>query len=89
MSILFSVSIVIKLDVLILEECGKRRQTVPGGEVRWSKEETAGIFGRTLFSWLNRFMWAGYSGALSVANLPNIDQQAPVRVVVEARQPHV
>ncbi|KAI0121749.1 hypothetical protein BJ170DRAFT_137603 [Xylariales sp. AK1849] len=70
--ILLTATIVFKLGILILEELGKRRWILPGKQP-WSNEVTGGIFGRTLFAWLDRMMWKGYSSALAVKNLPDID----------------
>lgn len=69
---LFTICIMIKIGVLILEEYNKRKWLLPSHK-RWSLEVTGGIFSRTLFVWLDKMMWKGYSNALAVATLPDID----------------
>lgn len=71
-SIIFTITTMIKLAVLILEESGKRRWLLPSKRP-WSKEVTSGIFSRTLFAWLDRMMWKGYSSSFTVTSLPDID----------------
>lgn len=66
------VCLVVKVAVLILEECGKRQWLLPS-QWPWSTEVTGGIFNRTLFVWLDSMMWKGYSNALAVVTLPDID----------------
>ncbi|KAM0819840.1 hypothetical protein AB5N19_05656 [Seiridium cardinale] len=69
---LFTVCLGIKIAILILEESSKRQWLLPSPRP-WSTEITGGIFSRTLFVWLDRMMWKGYSTALSVVALPDID----------------
>ena len=69
---LFTTCLAVKLVALILEESSKRRWLLTTPWV-WSKEVTGGVFSRTLFAWLDRLMYTGYSSALSVAKLPDID----------------
>jgi ATP-binding cassette, subfamily C (CFTR/MRP), member 1 len=69
---LFTTCMLVKIVALILEESNKRRWLLPSS-MPWSKEVTGGVFSRTLFAWLDRLMCAGYSKALSVATLPDID----------------
>jgi ATP-binding cassette, subfamily C (CFTR/MRP), member 1 len=69
---IFTVCMVVKMSVLVLEESSKRRWLLPS-QLPWSTEVTGGIFSRTLFLWLDRMMYRGYSRALSVITLPDID----------------
>ncbi|KAI1841042.1 hypothetical protein JX266_012761 [Neoarthrinium moseri] len=71
-AVIFTLTVGMKLSILVLEESGKRRWTIAGREP-WSNEVTGGVFSRTLFTWLDRMMWHGYSNALSVPSLPAID----------------
>lgn len=71
-SVLFSVCVVLKGGVLITEEIGKTRWILPSKRPL-DGEVTGGIFKRTLFVWLDRMLLKGYSTALAVITLPNID----------------
>lgn len=71
---IFSASLGLKLVVLILEEVNKTKYIDPSvGET--AAEETAGIFSRTLFWWLNRLIRTGFSKVLTVDGLPTIDRR--------------
>lgn len=69
---LFTTCLAVKLVALILEESSKRRWLLPTSWI-WSTEVTGGVFSRTLFAWLDRLLYTGYSSALSVGKLPDID----------------
>lgn len=71
---LFTSCLAIKIVIVVLEESGKKRWLLPSQRT-CSTEITEGIFGRTLFVWLDKMMWKGYSNALSVVTLPQIDSQ--------------
>jgi hypothetical protein len=70
---LSSASLALKLVILVLEELSKRRWIIDGA-TSWSNEETAGLFSRTGFCWLNPLLLTGYSATLSVSKLPVIDR---------------
>ncbi|KAK8017726.1 P-loop containing nucleoside triphosphate hydrolase [Apiospora rasikravindrae] len=71
-SALFTVTMGLKIGLLALEEVRKDRWLGP--EIKQCGNEiTGGIFTRTLFSWVNRMLWRGYSTALSVPSLQDVD----------------
>ncbi|KAK1623308.1 ABC multidrug transporter [Colletotrichum phormii] len=64
----------LKFALLVQEEASKRRWIIDdSGEC--SSEETAGLFNRIGFHWLNSLLYKGYSSPLSIAKLPAIDRQ--------------
>lgn len=71
-SALFTVTLALKIGLLTLEEI--RKDPWLGPEIKHCGNEiTSGIFTRTLFSWVNRMLWRGYSTALSVPSLQHVD----------------
>ncbi|KAK8001740.1 ABC transporter [Apiospora marii] len=71
-SALFTVTLALKIGLLALEEI--RKDQWLGPEIKQCGNEiTGGIFARTLFSWVNRMLWRGYSTALSVPSLQHVD----------------
>lgn len=72
---IFSVSLGLKVLILVLEESNKSRYINESTTAeQTSAEETAGISSRTLFWWLNRLIRTGFSTALQVETLPTIDK---------------
>ncbi|KAK8047506.1 P-loop containing nucleoside triphosphate hydrolase protein [Apiospora saccharicola] len=69
---LFTVAMALKIGLLALEEIRKDRWLGPEIQ-QCGNEITGGIFTRTLFSWVNRMLWRGYSTALSVPSLQQVD----------------
>ncbi|KAK8101492.1 hypothetical protein PG999_011866 [Apiospora kogelbergensis] len=71
-SALFTVTLGLKIGLLALEEVRKDKWFGP--EIKQNGNEiSGGIFTRTLFSWLNPMLWRGYSTALSVPSLQDVD----------------
>lgn len=68
----FTLSLGLKISILGLEEVNKTKYISPG-EGRCAPEETAGLFSRTLFWWLNKLIRTGFSNVLTVESLPEID----------------
>jgi hypothetical protein len=71
---IFSASLGLKIAILILEEVNKTRY-IDASVGEAAAEETAGIFSRTLFWWLNRLIRTGFSKVLTVDGLPPIDRR--------------
>lgn len=70
----FLLSIAFKIIILLLQELNKARFVFPS-EGDFAPEETAGVFSRSLFLWLNRLIYTGYSNILLVETLPRVDRQ--------------
>lgn len=68
----FTSLVVAVLGALCLETMPKAK-SFHSGE-RLSPEETAGIFGITTFSWLNRVLITGYKKTMADADLPPLDR---------------
>ncbi|KAK1624645.1 P-loop containing nucleoside triphosphate hydrolase protein [Colletotrichum phormii] len=64
----------LKLALLVQEEASKKRWIV-GDSSECSSEETAGLFNRVGFHWLNSLLFNGYNSPLSIDKLPVIDRQ--------------
>ncbi|OHE96342.1 hypothetical protein CORC01_08414 [Colletotrichum orchidophilum] len=64
----------LKFALLVQEEASKRRWIIDDAS-EYSSEETAGLFNRVGFHWLNSLLRKGYSSPLSIAKLPVIDRQ--------------
>ncbi|KAK1675557.1 P-loop containing nucleoside triphosphate hydrolase protein [Colletotrichum godetiae] len=64
----------LKLALLVQEEASKRRWII-GNSSECSSEETAGLFNRVGFHWLNGLLLNGYKSPLSIDKLPVIDRQ--------------
>lgn len=73
---IFSAALGFKVMILVLEEANKtsyiHKSTAAEGI---AAEETAGIFSRTLFWWLNSLIRTGFSKILHVETLPTIDKR--------------
>ncbi|KAM7197970.1 P-loop containing nucleoside triphosphate hydrolase protein [Naviculisporaceae sp. PSN 640] len=65
---LFTVSVVVKLGLLILESLDKV------GDRETSAEERAGLFNLAAYTWLYPLYFKGYRNVLSVADLPTLDR---------------
>jgi ATP-binding cassette, subfamily C (CFTR/MRP), member 1 len=73
---IFSASLGLKVLILVLEEANKTSFIHDSVTAQGTAaEETAGIFSRTLFWWLNGLIWTGFSKVLHVETLPTIDQR--------------
>ncbi|KAJ5587013.1 P-loop containing nucleoside triphosphate hydrolase protein [Penicillium hispanicum] len=71
-TVLFTVSWVVKSILLVVESTGKRsflKKPFAGG----AYEETSGVFSRSLFWWLNSLLWKGSRNTLTVDDLPELD----------------
>lgn len=66
---LFTVCIVLKVVVLACEESSK---LVTTGEKEMSKESHAGLISRSVFFWLNRFLFLGSKVTLGVGDIGSI-----------------
>ncbi|KAE8407397.1 multidrug resistance-associated protein [Aspergillus pseudonomiae] len=73
-----SLSLTIKLLLLILENVEKRKWLKPSQKMR-SSESLSGLFSRGLFAWLNGLLWKGYSMLLSENSLPRIHEKLASR----------
>lgn len=71
-SITFSITVAVKLGMIILENTDK---TVLPNKAPYSKEERAGLFGKSLFLWLNSLMTQGFRKSLLPADLRPVDSQ--------------
>ena len=74
LTIPFTTALGLKVVILGLEELNKTRY-IRAGERKSAPEETAGIFSRSLFLWLNRLIFTGFSNVLRVESLPEIDRR--------------
>ncbi|GAB1206155.1 hypothetical protein APSETT445_004837 [Aspergillus pseudonomiae] len=73
-----SLSLIIKLLLLILENVEKRKWLKPSQKMR-SSESLSGLLSRGLFAWLNGLLWKGYSMLLSENSLPRIHEKLASR----------
>ncbi|KAL2873350.1 hypothetical protein SGCOL_011492 [Colletotrichum sp. CLE4] len=64
----------LELALLVQEEASKRRWIIDNSS-ECSSEETAGLFNRVGFHWLNGLLLNGYKSPLSIDKLPVIDRQ--------------
>lgn len=71
---IFTASLGLKILILVLEETNKTKY-IKSDHRETAAEETAGIFSRTLFWWLNRLIRTGFSKVLNVPTLPTIDRR--------------
>ncbi|EKG10418.1 Putative ABC transporter protein [Macrophomina phaseolina MS6] len=72
-SIAFPTAMALKVAVLLLESQSKTKLLLSFDRTR-SPEETANVFSRRLFWWLNGLFWRGYRKALAMADLFTIDE---------------
>ncbi len=63
----------IRLVLLVLESVSKRRYVASPHVNSIPPEETAGIFGRSLFLWVNPLLFLGYRRDLTLADLYPVD----------------
>jgi hypothetical protein len=80
---LFAISWVIKSVILILEAREKQsllKKTYENSPI----ESTSGILNRAVFWWLNRLLWQGSKGQLTVDSLPALDSN-----ITSASHPHI
>lgn len=71
-TVLFTVSWVVKSTLLVVESTGKRsllKKPFAGG----AHEGTSGVFSRSLFWWLNGLLWKGSRNTLTIDDLPELD----------------
>lgn len=73
MTKIVAASVVNKTTILILESTQKERILKLG--VKYSPEETSGIFNRSLLWWLNPLFSKGYMGILKQEDLFPLDQE--------------
>lgn len=69
-----SVSLAVKVLLLILNNIEKRKWFVPT-EKDHSIESVSGPFSRGLFTWLNGLLWKGHSVLLTGDVLPNVNEK--------------
>jgi hypothetical protein len=67
-SSLFAVSLVLRLIVLVLESIAKTSNVI-ARDKNHSPEETCGLFGLALFSWMNKLLISGYRKVLSLSDM--------------------
>lgn len=72
-SIVFLTAMVLKVAILLLESQDKTILFLSYAQT-WSPEETANVFSRRVFWWLNKLFRRGYHKALTMGDLFIIDQ---------------
>jgi len=71
-AIIFSVTIGVRVLLLILEALGKRRLLKPMYKDS-SPESTTGVIGQSMFWWLHPLLRRGYSVVISMSDLMTLD----------------
>ena len=63
-----------KVVILLVQQTSKVAYLDPR-EINPAPEATSGVFGRSLFLWLNSLIFAGYKKVLTVDDLQSIDER--------------
>lgn len=69
----FTVSLVTKAALLVLEETPKRAAFVDSKDI--SRERSAGVISRSVFWWLNRLFWHAARNLITVDDLGPINEK--------------
>ncbi|KMP02660.1 canalicular multispecific organic anion transporter 1 [Coccidioides immitis RMSCC 2394] len=69
----FTVTVALKVIILVLEAAPKRGILKPEYQA-YPPEATSGVINRSFFWWVNPLFWFGYSNLLSIENLFNLDK---------------
>jgi hypothetical protein len=74
--------LLVQIVLIVLEECSKRKYFVDQ-TLAVSPEETAGLLGRSFFTWLNRSFVRGYGRPLQMADIVIDDSLASAKMAAE------
>lgn len=80
---IFTISLVLKVIILVLEAQHKTKWIRWSTSVLHSPEETNGIFGLGLYSWLNKLFFIGYKKPLEMQDLFPLDRAIAAKDVYE------
>jgi ATP-binding cassette, subfamily C (CFTR/MRP), member 1 len=73
-SVLFTMSVAVKLIITILESVEKNH-CLQRSYKEIPRETTSGVFNRNVFWWLNPLLGAGFSKTMALESLPAIDER--------------